>query len=61
MKKAIIKNNVFTIRTKDCEVEILKELDNKCNVKILTQPNNHKKAIPVGKILNIHNFDLQFI
>lgn len=59
--KAIIKNNIFTMKTQGCEVEILKKLDNKCDVKILTQPNKHKKAIPVGKVLNINNYDLEFI
>lgn len=59
-KTAIIKTDIFTIRTKGCEVEIINKDDDQYLVKILKQPNVHKKALGVGREIWVHKLDLLF-
>lgn len=57
----IIKRDVFTMKTKDCKVEILSKTGKNYMVRILTQPSNHSKALPVGKEIRINEFDLEVL
>lgn len=61
MKKLLIKNNLFTMRTQGCEAEILEEIGFRYRVKILTQPNNHVKALPIGKIITVCKQDVEVL
>lgn len=61
--KAIINTNIFLMRTRGCEVEVVNDLDSDLFVTgtILTQPNKHPKALKIGTKLKLSVLDIDYI